>query len=74
MAEDWQGEELIMAAPPFKDAAEEQAELKAMFEDFEKGYIPAITDDDVIREAYRALPVLLTYEEAEAAARARKGL
>lgn len=63
-----------MTAPLFKDADEEQAELKAMFEDSEKGYIPATTDGDVIREAYRALPVLLTYEEAEAKARARKGL
>lgn len=63
-----------MAPTLFKDAAEEQAELKAMFEDSEKGYIPATTDGDVIREAYRALPELLTYEQAEAAARTRKGL
>jgi hypothetical protein len=33
-----------------------------------------IVDQDVIREAYQALPELLTYEESEERARTRKGL
>ena len=54
-------------------ALEFMPEEKAVFEEMERGYSPE-PSPDAFREAYKALPILLTCEQAEAAARARKGL
>ena len=59
--------------PEDKDVADHLAEEQAVFEEMERGYSPE-PSPDAFREAYKALPVLLTCEQAEAAARARKGL
>jgi len=48
-----------------QDVANHLGEEEAVFLSMEKGYVA---------EAYNALPTLLTREQAEAAARARKGL